>query len=123
MDMAEQKRTEYKPTLCEQKLLEVLLDPNNRLKSVTDICKTVECSRTTYYEAFAKPEFVELVKEKSKGLATKHVAQVMNAFVKEAQRGSFQHGKVILEMADIYVEKQVQENKGDLNVTITVKGV
>jgi hypothetical protein len=120
--MAQQKPTEYTPTTCERRILEVLLDPNNRLKTVTDICRLAECDRTTYYKAFSKPEFVELVKEQSKNLATKHVAQIMNAFVKEAQRGSFQHGKVILEMADIYVEKQETNQKGELNVNITIKG-
>jgi hypothetical protein len=29
----------------------------------------------------------------------------MNTFVREAERGSFQHGKVVLEMAGVYTEK------------------
>ena len=49
--------TEYQPTVAEQKLLEILLSPEHRTKTVTDICKIANCSRPTYYDAMAKPEF------------------------------------------------------------------
>lgn len=99
--------TEYKPTPREEKLLEALLDPHNRMKTIADVCRIAECDRATYYRAFDKPGFVDLYSRKSTELAKKYLGQVMNSFVKEATRGSFQHGKVLLEMAGAYNEKQI----------------
>ena len=100
-----QNITEYIPTEKEKNLLEVLLNPENRMKSITDICKLANCSRPIYYEAFSKPGFVAIYEQKSKELIKQSVGPVINTFVREAQRGSFQHGKVILEMAGLYTEQ------------------
>lgn len=99
-------------TDTEEKLLEVMLNPENRMKSITDICNMAKISRMTYYRAFEKPEFTEVYNNKSKDLIKQAVAPVINTFIREAQRGSFQHGKVILEMAGIYAEKQQVEMTG-----------
>lgn len=119
-----QNPTEYQPTKKEQNLLEALLDPANRLKSITEICRVAKCGRQAYYDAFKKPEFVEYYKQESKALASKHIGQVLNAFVKEASRGSFQHGKVLLEMAGLYKEtirKEVTGKDGQpVENTVTV---
>ncbi len=101
-----QNPTNYSPTEKEQNLLEVLINPENRMKSITDICKIAKCARTTYYEAFAKPEFVAIYQQMSMDIVKQSIAPVLNAFVREAQRGSFQHGKALLEMAGIYTEEQ-----------------
>jgi hypothetical protein len=106
----EQNSTKYEPTQKEKALLEVLLNPEHRMKSITDICKIAGCDRVTYYNAFAKPGFSELYKEQSKDLVRQAVAPVLNTFVREAIRGSFQHGKVILEMADVYTESSKIEH-------------
>jgi hypothetical protein len=108
-----QNLTEYIPTEKENNLLQVLLNPEHRMKSITDICKIANCSRQTYYESFAKPGFKQLYENKSKELIKQSVGPVVNTFIREAQRGSFQHGKVILEMAGMYVEKQKTEITGE----------
>lgn len=110
--------TEYQPTVAEEKLLEVLLMPENRMKSITDICKLACCSRVLYYTAFKKPEFQALYKAQSKALVDQSVAPVLNTFVREALRGSFQHGKVILEMAGLYSEKSTLEVTGELTLSV-----
>ena len=111
-----QAMTEYLPTQAEQKLLEVLLSPEHRLKSVTDICKVACCSRVLYYSAFKKPEFKALYKSQSRELVDQSIAPVLNTFVREALRGSFQHGKVILEMAGLYSEKSTLELTGEVDI-------
>src|SRR5699024_4956498 len=111
-----QNFTEYKPTEKEKALLEVLINPENRMKSITDICKLAKCSRPIYYEAFSKPGFVEIYKQYSIDMVKQSVASVLNTFIKEAQRGSFQHGKVLLEMAGVYTEKQELEHSGNLDI-------
>lgn len=111
-----QNLTEYTPTAKEKDLLEVLLNPEHRMKSITDICKIANCSRQTYYESFNKPEFVKIYELKSKELVKQAVAPVINTFIREAQRGSFQHGKVLLEMAGMYAEKTETEISGETTV-------
>lgn len=92
-------------------LLEVLINPENRMKSITDICKLAKCTRPVYYKAFLKPEFVEIYKQFSEELVKQSMAPVINAFIREAQRGSFQHGKVLLEMAGLYNKKDDDDSK------------
>lgn len=108
----EQNLTNYELTPSEEKLIEALLNPENRMKKVTDLCQTIDISRETYYAAFKKPGFVEIYKQASKELINRSVGPVISAFIKEASRGSFQHGKVLLEMADLYTEKSKQEITG-----------
>lgn len=100
-----QNHTKYEPTEKEKALLEVLINPDYRMKSITDICRIAKCARSTYYDAFAKPEFVEEYNRRSADLVKQSVGSVLNTFIREAQRGSFQHGKVILEMAGMYSDK------------------
>ena len=109
--MSKQKPTKYKPTEKEKILLEILINPDYRMKSITDICKAAKCSRDVYYKAFAKPEFVEIYKELSESIVKQSIAPVINAFVREAKRGSFQHGKVLLEMAGLYNKKDDDDTK------------
>jgi hypothetical protein len=114
-----QSLTEYQPTIAEQKLLEILLSPEHRTKTVTDICKLAGCSRPTYYEAMAKPEFKALYEAKTKDLVKQAIGPVVNTFIREALRGSFQHGKVILEMAGLYSDKQQIDISGSVDVNLS----
>jgi hypothetical protein len=108
----------YDPTKAEQALLEALLNPENRMKNVADICKAAKVDRATYYRAFAKVEFVEVYKQRSVDLVKQSLASVLNSFVREAQRGSFQHGKVLLEMAGVYTENSNVNITGEMGVVI-----
>lgn len=103
------KQNEAISTLTESeiKLLEVLTNPEYRMKSIKEICLIAGISRATYYRAFEKPEFQAIYKQQSKALVDQSIAPVLNTFVREALRGSFQHGKVLLEMAGLYSEKQI----------------
>jgi hypothetical protein len=108
--------TEYQPTETEEKILEFLMNPANRMKPVTEICAMVNCSTRTYYRAFEKPDFVAHYNKVSLEVVKQSVMPVVHAFQREAVRGSFQHGKVILEMAGIYketVRKEVTGKDGD----------
>ncbi|MED0739010.1 phBC6A51 family helix-turn-helix protein [Aneurinibacillus thermoaerophilus] len=118
-----QKGTDKGLTKKEKMLLEVLLDPANRMKTVAEICRLVPCDRKIYYRAFKNPAFVEEYRQMSTELAQRHLSQVMNAFVKEAVRGSFQHGKVLLEMAGVYTEKVKQEHSGQINQKLDMSGL
>lgn len=118
--MAIQNQTDYKPTATEKRLLEVLLNPENQYKTVTDICLLAKCGRNTYYEAFKKEGFVQLYQAETKNMITQKIAPVVNAFVREAMRGSFQHGKVLLEMAGMYKEKSELDIGAGDGLTIVI---
>lgn len=112
-----QESTKYEPTPCEQRILEVLLNPENRKKTVTEICRIADVDRKTYYNAFKKSEFVELVKDESRRLVQAAILPTIHTFIKETEKGSFQHGKVLLEMADVYREKKELEVTGSIKLT------
>lgn len=97
---------EYKPTTAQKKLLAVMLNPDHRFLSITDICKTAKCNRTSYYKAFGNPRFVAYYKSKSEDLISHAVMPVINALVKGAKAGSQPHIKMVLEIANIYSEKK-----------------
>lgn len=101
-----QKSTNYIPTAGEKKLLEVILNPVHRNKTITAICKVADISRNVYYDAFQKTVFVDYYNSLCKDLVKQSIGPVINAFIHEAKRGSYTHGKIILEMAGLYTEKK-----------------
>jgi hypothetical protein len=114
-----QNLTETRLTGMEQKILEAKLNPDYRLLNITEFCKLVGCSRPTYYKAFKNPVFMEKYKDDSKELIRQSTGPIINAFIKEAVRGSFNHGKILLEMMGLYEEKtQVDANvRGEMKDT------
>ncbi len=108
--MDAQKRTnpgdEYQPTRKEAALVSVLLNPENRFLTIMKVCELAKVSRRAYYDMMAKPEFVEYYRRASAAIATRYLGPVLNAFQHSAIRGSFPHGKVLLEMAGVYTPEQ-----------------
>lgn len=111
------KADKYEPTKAEEKLLEVLANPESRQLNVTEICQLASISRDTYYKAFAKPEFLETNRQLGLDLIKQQISPLINIGITEAKKGSFQHWKVLMEMGDMYTEKK----KIDLDATVTAK--
>jgi len=106
------KTTKYRPTTAQKKLLVVMLNPNNRFLSITDICIQAKCNRGSYYKAFANPKFVDHYKTKSRDLVDQAIMPVVNALIKNAKAGSQTHIKMVLEMSDMHLEKKIHELTG-----------
>jgi hypothetical protein len=108
------------PTACEKKIVDALLDPANRYKTITELCRVANVSRDIYYDAFKKPEFQEYYKYISLMMVKQAVAPMLNTFVREGLRGSYQHGKAILEMADVYHEggMTAQQSPSQINIIV-----
>jgi hypothetical protein len=115
-----QTQTDYLPSETEQKILDALLDPANKYKNVTDLCQAAGCSRQAYYDAFKRPDFATLYRKLTLDLVKQSVAPVVNTFIKEATRGSFQHGKVLLEMAEMYQEGGINSQNSPTKITINI---
>lgn len=111
-EFTKQNATEYEPTNAELKLLEVLVNPEHYRKSITDKCSIAGVDRTTYYRAYNKPGFRELVAKRAQDLVLEYVLPTIHAFGKQAMLGSFQHGETILEMANLYKKTTRQELTG-----------
>lgn len=92
------KFTNYLLTKAEERLLEVLLDPKNRLATTTERCKLAGISRTSYYKIMQRPEFIEVYRQQAYDLFAQNIGPVVTAFIREACKGSFPHGNEILEI-------------------------
>lgn len=106
-----QNLADYEPTPKERNLLEVLLNPESRMWSKTEICRKAGCDRQTYYNTYAKPEFVDYVMKQSLALVKQGVPATVNAVLRQAKRGDSTHAKMILMMAGLYAEKSDQTVK------------
>jgi hypothetical protein len=115
MNMSVTKVHVYTPTNAEQKLLDVLLDPHNRLLNVTDTCNLAEISRKTYYESFKRQEFLDLVHITSLELVKQHAIELVKIGIRYAREGSSQHWKVLMEMANLY---SVVDNGGGQEIIV-----
>jgi len=91
----------YKPTNAEKKLLDVMLQPDNFKKNVTEICEIAGVSRETYYDSLKKQEFVNLIPNTVLQIISGHTIQLINATLKAALSGSFNDRKLLLEMSGI----------------------
>lgn len=108
----------YMPTKAEEKLIEVLVNPEHKQKNVIEVCEIAGISQRHYYDIFKKAEFVTHYKQISFDLVRQSIMPVLSSVIKEAKAGSFQHSKMILEMADMYTEKRKHEHSGETGVKI-----
>lgn len=112
------KSNEYKLTKAGKKLFEVLINPQYFDKNVEQLCEIADISKNTYYRLMKEDEFVSLVSETSKEMVMNKVGNVMNATYKYAltEKGH-QDRKMLLQMANLYVDKQNVEHSGGMTVT------
>jgi hypothetical protein len=95
-----------------------MLNPESIGTSIVELCKTAGVSRDIYYDAIKKPEFMKLYQETVISVIKNESYPLIKAGLREAKRGSFQHWKVLLEMAGLYTEKQIVD-VGDNVVTLS----
>lgn len=96
-----QKGPNRRLTAKQEMLLEYLLEPDNRHKSVTQVCAELKITRKVYYGAMERPAFQEKYTRMSVALTKHAVAPVVNAAIREAKRGSLGHQQLVLEMAGV----------------------
>jgi hypothetical protein len=109
----------YLPTPAEQKLLEVLCNPNSLGKTVTAICIEAGVERKVYYDAIKKEGFYELRNKFLMDIIKAGVGDILQATIKYGKESSknSQDRKMILTMAGIYTDK-IESN---VNETVTIK--
>ena len=97
----------YMPTPAEEKLLSVLLNPDNLGLSVVEKCQLAKISRTTYYEIMKRPEFAKLQNNLAVSLIRDKISDVLQATVNSAIKGGsrgYQDRRMLLELYGIAVK-------------------
>lgn len=108
----------YKPTPAEEKLLLVLLNPEVVGLNVTQKCELAGIDRGVYYTAMKKHGFLELLNVSTMDMLKGEMNDIVKAFAIKAREGSYNHGKLLLEMGNLYTQKNVIEGNMNLNVSI-----
>jgi hypothetical protein len=110
---------EYIPTPNEMRILEVMIDPSHLDKTVIEKCEILGISRTTYYWHMNKPEFQAYYIGLAKELIKQNAVPLVNAAVKFAKAGSFQHFKYLMEMGEIHKEDNKLQLEGAIEHIVT----
>jgi len=105
----------YKPTIAEQKLLEVLLNPESVGMTVCERCEVAGISRDSYYRIARKPEFKNLVKSYKDMVLYQDYLSVAHMVAKSAIKGNAQDRRLFLEWLNDFAPQKVDH---DLNINI-----
>jgi len=111
-DDGKQNQTEYAPTTAARKLLEVRLDPANRLKSISEQCRMADISRDSWYRLMEDDAYIEWEKGEAVKRLGRFAAPLLMTYVNEGLRGSKQHADVLLDMLGIYTQRTRTELTG-----------
>lgn len=118
------KDDKYKPTAAEARLLEVLVNPENVGKNVTEVCNLANISRDKYYKSMKKSDFRECVNNTTLDLVKGKISDVLNAaYTYALTEKGFQDRKMLLTLAGIYSDKVETSVTGNMNVNKPLAGI
>lgn len=100
----------YTPTVAEEKLLKILLNPEYHGESRRKQCQDAGVCHQTLYTALKKPGFNKLLKDMSLSLIQEYAAPLVQKGVKEALRGNYPFWKSIMEMSEMIKPQSVNVN-------------
>lgn len=101
-------------TSKEKKILEEAMKCGEQKLTITAIAKRVGVKPDYVVKCLKKPEFRQLFVESMQDGIVSEAPAILHSFVNAAKEGSFQHGKLILELAGIHQDNQ----RIDLNAKV-----
>jgi len=111
----------YKPTASEEKLIEVLCNPEYVGVNISDKCTAAGISRDVYYRAIKKPGFFEYINKLAMDLVKAKMGDIVNLTYKFAQLPkNHQDRKILLEMGGGYMPGIKQEITGKNGESLNV---
>lgn len=119
--------SKYDVTDAGKKLLAVVILPEARTMTVTDICKQAGISRDWYYKLFRDERFTQAYTELCRAMLLSAAAPASQALAAQAAMGDVAAIKMILEMAALYAPSatltitQDTENKPTLKKLLQKK--
>jgi len=93
-------------TAKEKKILKEAMRCGEQKLTITAIAKKVGVKPEYVVEKLKKPEFRQLFVESMQDGIVGEAPAILHSFVNAAKEGSFQHGKLILELAGVHQENQ-----------------
>lgn len=110
---------EYTITPAMARLLEVLLNPDNVGKSITDKCELANISREYYYQMQRKPDFQQLINKSCLDMIKTKVGDILAASLKSACNDGYKgHAdrKMLLSMTGLYKDEPTIVNNNIQNI-------
>lgn len=85
----------------QQRLLSVLMIPENQKKGITDICKLANIHPDVYYKSFQDPDFLEAYRKFVKIPIWEATADILERMIVKAKEGSYKHAELLLKMLEL----------------------
>ncbi len=101
-DNIEQLCAKYEITEAGRRLLDVVIDPNARTMSITDICKVADISRTTYYTLFKDQAWVSAYMDACKTACITAAMPTVQTVAGKAIAGDMAAAQMILSMTGLH---------------------
>lgn len=94
------------PTEFGVRILEVAAAHSSRRLTIEELAVKADTTPARIYKKLQDLEFRELFIETMKTSLLGDVPEILNSFVGLAKAGSFKHGKLVLQVAQIYEDKK-----------------
>jgi hypothetical protein len=101
-------------TQLETRILKAAASAAGNRVTIEYLADQAGCSVGTIYKRLQDPDFRAMFLETMKGLIVAEVPEILQKFAEKGKEGSYQHGKLILEIAGAYLEKK--EISGDFSL-------
>lgn len=103
-------------TVTELKLLVAMVEPEFVAMNVKDRCEKFGCSRETWYRAVKKPAFQEARNQLVLHTIKEAGAALVQAGLKHALNGSFQHWKELMLINGMIQPQQISSEGGEITI-------
>lgn len=119
-----QKVTNWKPHAKQIKMVELLLNPEDR-RPKTKKCEDVGVARKTFYRWMKDPRFVEYLNSRIDEFTNSELYEVWKALLMQCKRGNVQAIKLFFEMKELAPPMQVKQEVtgkegGPLEIEVTL---
>ena len=108
----------YRLTDSEQRLLEVLKDPEVVKLTVSGICKRAKIARNTYYNAFGKDEFMKAVRATTQRVLLSSLLPVAHVHRSEAIKWKDHHAARLVYEALGILDKSEKKLTQQININL-----
>lgn len=102
---------------AEKKMLEVAAQSGGHRVTLDALAKACGKQPDFVYKKLQEPHFRQLFTEALRGALMVEVPEIVSSFLTEAKKGSFQHGKLLLEIAGVYT----QDTNVNINALVASK--
>ncbi len=100
----------------EKKILKAVGECGQEMVTLHEIAQKAGCSPVKVCEKLKNPEFKTMFREVLEAGIAAEAPEILRSFTELAKNGSYQHGKLLLELSGIYSEKQKIEMSGTVDI-------